>query len=83
MNVGRIQVKFDNVPLDNVVNKLDGAGSDAAIGSGAGIGGGGGGKNGYWKRLISTGAGQGMDDGKRTDGCQVRLMGRLEVVGGV
>jgi hypothetical protein len=30
--------------------------------------------------LISTGDGQGMVDGKISEGCQVRLTGRLEEV---
>ncbi len=68
MNVGRIQVKFDNVPLDNVVNKFD----DDGIGRGRGNGGGGGGRNGY-----ENGDDQGMVDGRRREGCQVRLTGRL------
>ncbi len=78
IKVGRIQVKFDNVPLVKVVNKVDDA-IGSAGGGGGGRGGGGGGINGYWKRLISTGDGQGMVDGKRSEGCQVRLTGRLEV----
>jgi hypothetical protein len=42
IKVGRIQVKFDNVPLVKVVNKVD-----DAIGSAGGGRGGGGGINGY------------------------------------
>jgi hypothetical protein len=48
INDGRIQVKFDNVPFVNVVNKFDdGIGSAGCTGSGGGRGGGGGGRNGY------------------------------------
>lgn len=83
IKVGRIQVKFDNVPFVNVANKFDGGeGSDDVIGSGSGASGGGGGggaKNGYWKRLISIGDGQGIVDGKRTEGCHVRLIGGIGV----
>lgn len=43
MNVGRIQVKFDEVLLDNVVNKFDEVTGRTA---GGGSGGGGGGRNG-------------------------------------
>jgi hypothetical protein len=40
MKVGRIQVKFDNVPLVNVANKFDEDGRGS-------VGGSGGGRNGY------------------------------------
>lgn len=74
IKVGRIQVKFDNVPFDNVANKFDGEVGSAGGSAGAG-GGGRGGRNGYWNEDD-----HGMFDGKRSEGCQARLTGRLEGV---
>lgn len=45
INVGRIHVKFDEVPFDNVGNRVDEEGIGRSEG-GAGSGGGGGGRNG-------------------------------------
>ncbi len=70
--VGRIQVKFDSVPLDNAVNKFEGG-----IGRAGGSGGGGGGRERGGRNGYEKGDDQGMVDGRRSDGCQVRLRGRL------
>ena len=66
-----MQVRFDSVPLDNAVNKFD-DGIGRGGGSVGGGGGGRGGRNGY-----ENGDDQGIVDCRRSDGCQVRLRGRL------
>ena len=71
--------------MDNVVNKSDdervgwvtdneegGGGGGGRGNDGGGAGGSGGVRNGYWKRLISIGHDQG-----KSDGCHVKLSGRL------
>lgn len=75
--------------VDDSDDDDDEGGTGTGIGGGARIGGTGGGggawvravvdvKNGYWKRLTSTGGGQFMLDGRMSEGCQERLTGRLE-----
>lgn len=87
MKVGRIQVKFDSVPFDNVANKFDDDDDDDEVfddsGNGGGRGGGGA-KNGYWKRLISTDeGGQEIFGGRTSEGCHARLTGKAGGANGV
>jgi hypothetical protein len=71
--------------LDNVVNKSDGDvdDDDDGIGRAGGSGRGGGGGGGGGRYGYENGDDHGRVDGRKREGCQVRLTGRFEGVNDV